>query len=298
MGNRQSTMGNRQWGICNRQLAMDNRQVRVPATSLFFVFCSLFFVFLVSCSTQKQIARFAKSDVLENKALQAAHVGLSIFDPSTNTYLYNYQGDKYFVPASNTKIPTCYAAMKYLGDSLVGLRYNDTLDYFVIEGAGDPTFLHPDFKSQPVYDQLKNVKRRILINDQSDFTAQPLGNGWAWNDFRESYMVERSPMPMYGNILKAQGKLANLKVVPEALSSHIHVNTSCCSSGQKELFTRSMETNSFYFKGDSTKEYSIEIPLSTKQYSQLLLINALKKTDVAYIHHYLIGFPLLVSALE
>ncbi len=38
--------------------------------------------------------------------------------------LYNYQGDKYFVPASNTKIPTCYAAMKYLGDSLVGLKYN------------------------------------------------------------------------------------------------------------------------------------------------------------------------------
>ena len=75
---------------------------------------------LTSCSVTKQIAQSAKEDVLDAKALQTAHVGISIFDPSTNKYLYNYQGDKYFVPASNTKLPTCYAAMKYLGDSLVG----------------------------------------------------------------------------------------------------------------------------------------------------------------------------------
>ena len=59
--------------------------------------------------------------MLDAKALQTAHIGISIFDPAANKYLYNYQGDKYFVPASNTKLPTCYAAMKYLGDSLVGL---------------------------------------------------------------------------------------------------------------------------------------------------------------------------------
>src|SRR5690349_11663187 len=64
--------------------------------------------FFTSCSIQKKINQSAKTDVLNTKALQAAHVGLSIFDPSTNNYLYNYQGDKYFVPASNTKIPTCY----------------------------------------------------------------------------------------------------------------------------------------------------------------------------------------------
>ena len=86
--------------------------------SLFFI---SYFSFFSSCSIEKQIARSAKADVLDTKALQTAHVGISIFDPAANKYLYNYQGDKYFVPASNTKLPTCYAAMKYLGDSLVGL---------------------------------------------------------------------------------------------------------------------------------------------------------------------------------
>jgi D-alanyl-D-alanine carboxypeptidase/D-alanyl-D-alanine-endopeptidase (penicillin-binding protein 4) len=28
------------------------------------------------------------------------------------------------------------------------------------------------------------------------------GNGWAWNDYQESYMVERSALPLYGNLVK------------------------------------------------------------------------------------------------
>src|SRR5688572_15632992 len=84
---------------------------------------SIVIIFLYACSPAKQIERSARKNVLDDAALQTAHVGISVFDPSIGKYLYNYQGDKYFVPASNTKIPTCYAAMKYLGDSLVGLRY-------------------------------------------------------------------------------------------------------------------------------------------------------------------------------
>src|SRR5687768_13867319 len=78
---------------------------------------------MASCSIQKQISVSAQK-VIKDSSLQAAHLGISIFEPAAGKYWYNYQGDKYFVPASNTKIPTCYAAMKYLGDSLVGLRYN------------------------------------------------------------------------------------------------------------------------------------------------------------------------------
>src|SRR5215217_8640571 len=80
------------------------------------------FIFLVSCSSSRQIAKSAKENVLDDEALQTAHVGISIYEPATGKYLYNYQGHKYFVPASNTKLPTCYAAMKYLGDSLVAAR--------------------------------------------------------------------------------------------------------------------------------------------------------------------------------
>lgn len=264
-------------------------------TSYFLVLIS--YLFLTSCSVSKQIAKSANEDVLSNKALTAAHVGISIFDPAANKYLYNYQGDKYFVPASNTKLPTCYVAMKYLGDSLVGLRYNDTLDFTAIKGTGDPTFLHPDFKNQPVYEFLKKGKRKILISE-SGFSEQPLGSGWAWNDFREYYMAERSIMPMYGNIVRFQGKLENLKVTPRAFERSIQlIDSSCCNLDDKETFTRDWAYNFFYLKGNPHKDYNIEMPFYTRRFLEFLLRDTLREHEVHYVD-YLRGFPLLANSLK
>lgn len=154
-----------------------------------------------SCSIEKQISQSAKADVLDAKVLQTAHVGITIFDPATNKYLYNYQGDKYFVPASNIKIPTCYAAMKYLGDSLVGLKYRLKDDSsIVILSTGDPTFLYSEYKNQPVLRFLKNEKRKLFI-DIENWNDKEYGSGWSWNDYNESYMVERNPFPAFGNFV-------------------------------------------------------------------------------------------------
>src|SRR5690242_11491808 len=77
----------------------------------------------ISCSTTKYIDKVAKHSIINKPDLTSAHIGICIYDPSKNKWLYNYHGNKYFIPASNTKIMSCYAAMKYLGDSLIGLRY-------------------------------------------------------------------------------------------------------------------------------------------------------------------------------
>jgi D-alanyl-D-alanine carboxypeptidase len=84
----------------------------------FFLLLNVAFL-LFSCSVQQRLGRTAGKTILKAQGLKTAHVGISIFEPATNRYWYNYQGDHYFVPASNVKIPTCYAAMKYLGDSIV-----------------------------------------------------------------------------------------------------------------------------------------------------------------------------------
>ena len=142
------------------------------------------------------VTAFVNDSIFSN-----AQVGLCVYEPATNTYLYNYQGNKYFVPASNVKIATCYAAMKYLGDSLLGLMYRDDDSIIAIQGTGDPTFLHKDFVNQPVYNWLKNAKKNIYVinNANNKFKAKPLGKGWAWDDYLEPYMAERSAFPMYGN---------------------------------------------------------------------------------------------------
>src|SRR6185436_14086974 len=97
------------------------------------------FLILTSCSIQKRISKSAKQ-VINDSSLLTAHVGISIYEPATGKYWYNYQGDKYFVPASNTKLPTCYAAMKYLGPNLRGLDYIETDSILFIRPTADPSF--------------------------------------------------------------------------------------------------------------------------------------------------------------
>ena len=166
-------------------------------------FCILTSIFCIlsSCSLQKQISKSVSPFVLNDSSLKTAHVGISIYEPAANKYWFNYQGEHYFTPASNTKIPTCYAAMRYLGDSLEGALKMETDTAIFILPTGDPTLLHPDFKNQPVISFLKNATKKIYITDLL-WKEHPLGSGWSWDDYNDSYMAERSPMPVYGNIIK------------------------------------------------------------------------------------------------
>ena len=157
---------------------------------------------LAGCSINKQISKSAQQLVIKDSSLLAAHVGISIYEPAANKYWYNYQGDKYFVPASNTKLPTCYAAMKYLGDSLVGLRYRNQNDSITeILGTGDPTLLNSEFATQPVLKFLSNITKHIVVNFLN-WKDQKYGSGWTWSDYLEDYMRQRSPLPIFGNVIK------------------------------------------------------------------------------------------------
>ena len=165
------------------------------------IYSSLFFIFLLSCSVSRQIGNWAKDDILNDTALKSAHVGISVYDPASNQYLYNYQGDKYFVPASNTKLFSLYAGMKCLGDSLIGIRFAETDTAVFIFPTGDPSLLHADFARQPVIDFLKNIKKPVYLVD-TNWKEQPQGAGWAWDDYNDDYSSERSSLPVYGNMIR------------------------------------------------------------------------------------------------
>jgi serine-type D-Ala-D-Ala carboxypeptidase/endopeptidase (penicillin-binding protein 4) len=178
-------------------------------------------VFIYSCSTSGRITKTAKTNVLQAAALKNAHVGISIFDPQENKTLYNYQQEKYFVPASNTKILTFYTALKYLPDSLLSYYYQVNGDTISIQPAGDPTFLHEDFKLQPAFENLKRYK--IVRVEDAGFT-QHLGSGWSWNDYQENYMVQRSLLPLYGNLAKLQWKDSlHINILPPAFQQLVKI---------------------------------------------------------------------------
>lgn len=156
---------------------------------------------LQGCSSSHFIGQVARREILQQPDLQSAQVGISLYDPAATSYLYNYQGDKYFIPASNTKLFTLYAGMKYLGDSLIGMRYRETDTALFVMPSGDPTLLHPAFSKQPVIDLLKKTKKNIYLSD-AGWKDRALGSGWAWDDYNDDYMPERSSLPVYGNVIR------------------------------------------------------------------------------------------------
>ncbi|MEP6926647.1 MAG: D-alanyl-D-alanine carboxypeptidase/D-alanyl-D-alanine-endopeptidase [Ginsengibacter sp.] len=232
-------------------------------------------LFFVACSTSKQINRLAKNNILKNAAFISAHTGISIYEPATQKYLYNYQGDKYFVPASNTKLPTCYAAMKYLGDSLVGIKYVDLNDTLFVIASGDPTFLHHDFKNQRVYDFLKNSRKKIFINT-SHWQDKRWGNGWSWDDYNDDYMAERSAVPMYGNLITFSNQLKNIRVSPSYFSNKIIRDNTQDQESLPTFIQREISSNIFFIKGEDSLLTDVDIPFYTANDS--ILLNLLKDT--------------------
>lgn len=221
------------------------------------------------CSPSRQIARSANRQVIHDPALRLAHVGISIYDAGKGKYLYDYQGDKYFVPASNTKLATCYAALKYLGDSLVGMRYARTTQGLWIAPNGDPTFLHPDFAQQRVYDFLKKVDGPLIVS-KAGWKEQRWGSGWSWNDYADNYMAERSLLPVYGNIARFSQALPDLRVMPRFFRKLTLVDTSLNGKTYPATVTREMENNRFRVEATTSTPRVIETPFYTGNFQVLL----------------------------
>ncbi|MEO9021612.1 MAG: D-alanyl-D-alanine carboxypeptidase [Ginsengibacter sp.] len=223
-------------------------------------------ILLSSCSISKRIDHPANKYILQDAHFTNAHTGISIYEPSTGKYWYNYQAEKYFTPASNTKLATCYAAMKYLGDSLVGLKYNEINDStVVIKGMGDPSFLHSDFTNNPVFNFLKKYKLIQIVNPGfKDY----LGSGWGWDDYLEDYMAQRSAFPFHGNTVMVDWvNDHSLSFLPSYFGKRSLIKGSL-SRGYE--VSRPWDLNDFTFKNGKTKHSEIPFIPDEETLRQLL----------------------------
>ena len=252
--------------------------------SLFLVPCSIFI--LASCSVSKQISKQATAILLNDTAISKGHIGISIYEPATNKYWYNYDATKYFVPASNTKLFTLYAGMKYLGDSLAGLRYQShampSETIIEITPTGDPTFLYPEFIKQPVLYFLKQ-QQKIVINTLP--YLNPLGMGWAWDDYQETYMAPRSSFPMYGNVVKIKWlNKDSLSIYPQYFHRESEMTDSFDSGFN--LIKKFGSNHLIFTSGfDKNKNTTFESDLFT---GINLLKDTLNNLDIAYTNGFII----------
>jgi len=213
---------------------------------LSFLITVLLVTVLSACSTSKKIVNRAAATLTGDSTLSHAQVGIAIYDGSSNRYLFRKDAEKFFVPASNTKIPTCYAAMKFLGDSLPGIYYKQIDEQTILlRPAADPSFLHPDFAWQPVKSFLQSqAGKRFLFYWEPLWKTNGLGSGWSWSDFIEPYMAERSPFPLYGNLVKIRASKTAGNESFEAYPGQVQV--AGVAKGSNVRLERKLGTNHFF----------------------------------------------------
>ena len=160
---------------------------------------------------------FAQTELIEKHLnsdfYSTQFTGFYLYDPITKEEIYNYNGNKFFIPASNTKIFTLYTAMKMLNDSIPAFKYQLIGDELHIEGTGDPTFLHPKYKNTRALDFLKNNGSKIIFH-WNNFDEESFLPGWTWDDFRKDYAPERSQFPIHENLVSISKNGSSIKTFP------------------------------------------------------------------------------------
>ncbi|GAA4300768.1 D-alanyl-D-alanine carboxypeptidase/D-alanyl-D-alanine-endopeptidase [Compostibacter hankyongensis] len=162
---------------------------------------------------QTSLARLAEQTLINAPGLNRGYAGICIYEPATGKYLYGHDDDKYFTPASNTKIYTLYAGLSTLGDSTTGIQYQQSRDTLYIRGTGDPSVLHPHFEEQRVPEFLNGVTLPLVFTNPG-YDNEIYGPGWGWDDYNEEYQPERSAMPLYGNVARFTVRNYRLQVMP------------------------------------------------------------------------------------
>ncbi len=210
----------------------------------FYIVCLICFT---GVSLFAQTSDWVKNH-FESDFYKTQFTGFYLYDPETQQVLENYNGEKYFTPASNVKILSLYSAMKVLSDSIPALRYQEKDDGLYIEGLGDPTFLHPEFKSvSRVLDFLKKEPGDIYLH-WGKYEGTRMGLGWSWEDYEKYYSPERSELPLYGNMAIIKKGKGGPSAFPLTLADSVEYKES--------LYSRDFFDNKFYLgsrNGSSTK---------------------------------------------
>lgn len=165
-----------------------------------FLLC-VSFLFTACVSSKLKVDSQSLDHFLQDsEAFKKSFTGFSLFDPEKGKYIYEYDADKFFTPASNTKIFTFYTAKKIFMDSIPGILYENRNDTLFFTGTGDPTFLDEDFSIQPVHDFLKNTGSTLVYYERN-FHNERFGPGWAWDDYMYYFSPEKCSMPIYANVV-------------------------------------------------------------------------------------------------
>lgn len=240
----------------------------------------LFFVaFQLACTPNRIISRKVKKEFRHSALIKKYQVGFALYDMDKKQLLFQQDADKYFTPASNTKLFTFYAGLKLASDSIPSLRYIERGDSLIFWGTGDPSFLHSELKGTKAYNFLKNSSKKLFFAP-GRYTGNFYGNGWQWDDYNEYYQAEINELPLMDNmVLVTTATNGQIKVVPEIFASCFAAD----STSQAKTFkvTRDFNSNHFtYPKIPITNKTAQQVPFKV---STATTVNLLADTLNKYV---------------
>ena len=219
--------------------------------------------------------RQAQKKLLSSEGVKGAHIGIAIYNDTKGQWLTKYQSDHYFTPASNIKILATYLGLQFLGDSLPGWKMAENADTLFLMPLGDPSFMHPEFRHQPVVDIIKNTKKQVVVlgNNQDQFEI--FGSGWSWADYAEDYQPERSRMPIYGNVVHFYQSNKKLEAIKPFYFFKDIVDL---DKVEEKNWSRNRTGNRFFTTNENNKSKYFQVPFSQEVAPMLLAVGLLKDT--------------------
>ncbi len=189
--------------------------------------------------------------------------GVLIQELESQKVVFQHHADHYFMPASNAKLVTFLEANRILKDSIPAYRYWETADTLYFWGTGDPSLAHPQLKGDALLKRL-SASSKVLVLADSDELVQPMGAGWAWDDYSDDYSAEISALPVFNNQVYLTYKDGKLVVEPAIFESTIRI-------GKLANARRDRNANSFQIPSvPNDKKVALPFITSAKQSAEII----------------------------
>lgn len=248
---------------------------------------------LTSCGSSKKMAEAPpmsiNRQIEESSVFSDIFTGLALYDPAMDSMLYSHEADKYYTPASNTKLFTFYTTLKILGDSLPLYRIAKRPGISVIQGTGNPLFMHPDFPEDNSLIQMVQSLDGITHISVDNYVEDRYGAGWSWADYSYAYQMEKSAFPIFGNRIRIEwDTLANrMNIFPDIYQGATYYDPAL-NQYDYPAFKRD-EYRNLYAYNQATRSgeyYSYDLPLYDIDNEVGSLLGRISRTRI--YRHYMI----------
>lgn len=229
----------------------------IKAKTLFSV-SLIFLSYFVSAQSPRERLVGLDGLIGKNTFFDNHLTGFMLYDLDSQTVEFEKNSHLYFIPASTTKLLTFFSSLLVLGDSTTLLRYLPKGKDVLIWGTGDPSLYYPAAGiPKPKIDTFLARFQEVYFSDQN-WKDEAFGYGWQWDDYNYAYSAEKSPLPLFGNLVTA----VNVNNRPSLRPSIFPIYQ---SDKNVRNVTREWHSNDFFFNPKTYNGMRAQVPFITSQ---------------------------------